>query len=224
VIVYARTPAGDLCARTVLEVGVEQHDVTFDLGAWPQDAPDPAGPLGLASTPVIVLPDDRWTDLATAGALRAGHQPACLRLPADAPRLGIQLLVAINEGADVVLIEGGGGPQLDLARALGGRPLAVLPLNRPQDIGSYLMGCTFDAHVPVPTGDDPFRARVADAIAALHLEMRHHVVEVDPNPAFAEAGMDPSGMPLDAFAAAAAGVLAGRLAAAGRRWRAQAGI
>jgi len=224
VIVYGRTSAGALRVRTVLEVGVETHDVTLELGAWPEDAADPAGPLGLASTPVVVLPDDRWTDLATAGALRAGRQPACLRLPADGPRLGIQLLVAATEGAEVILIEAGGGPQLDLTRALGGRPLAVLPLDRPEEIGRYLAGCAFDVHVPVPTGDDRFRARVAAAIETFHLEMRHHLVEVDPTPAFAEAGSNPSEVSLDALAAAAAGVLAGRLAAGGRRWRAQAGV
>lgn len=222
-IVYERTGTGDLRARTVVEVGVEDHDVSLDLGAWPRDAEDPAGPLGLASTPVIVLPDAAWTDLATAGALRSGRAPACLRLPAAAPRLGIQLLVAVTEGADVVLIEGGAGPQLDLARALGGRPLAVLPLDRPAAIGAYLAGCAFDVHVPVPSVEEPLRARIGAVIAPLGLEARHHLVDVDPDPAFAEAGIERSDAPLDAIAAAAAGVLAGRLAAGNRRWRGQAG-
>jgi hypothetical protein len=224
VIAYERTSGDGLLVRAVVDVGVEDHDVTLDLGPWPADAADPAGPLGLASTPVIVLPTDRWTDLATSGALRAGRRPACLRLPGDAPRLGIQMLVAVTEGADVVLVEGGGGSQLDIARTLGGRPLAALPLDRPDEIAVYLAGCAFDVHVPLPRGDDALRARVRTSIAALQLEARHHLVEVDPNPAFAEAGVDPATASLDALAAAAAGVLAGRLAVGNRRWRTQAGL
>jgi hypothetical protein len=224
VIAYERTPTGTLLIRTTVAVGVEDLDVALDVGTWAAEREDPAGPLGLASTPVIVLPDARWTDLATAGALRAGRRPACLRLPADAPGLGIQLLVAVTEGADVVLIEDGAAPALDLARTLGGRPLAVLPLGDPAEVDRYLSGARFDTHVPVPSVDDPLRARIADAIAPLALEDRHHLVEVDPYPGFAEARIDPSAAPLEAFSAAAAGVLAGRLAASNRRWRRQAGI
>ena len=223
-IAYERTSGDDLVVHTVVDVGIEDHDVTLDLGPWPADAPDPAGPLGLASTPVIVLPTDRWTDLATAGALRAGHRPACLRLPGGAPRLGIQMLVAVTEGADVVLVEAGGGSQLDTARTLGGRPLAALPLDRPDEIGRYLAGCAFDVHVPLPRGDDALRARVLASIGLLQLEARHHLVEVDPIPAFVEAGVDPADASLDALSAAAAGVLAGRLAAGNRRWRTHAGL
>src|SRR5215218_9869992 len=188
------------------------------------DAPDPAGALGLASSPVVVLSDDRWTDLAIAGAVRSGRSPACLRLGADDPRLGIQMLVAVSQGADVVVIETGGGPQLALARALGGRSLAVLPLGRPDDIPCYLSGCPYDVHVPLPTGADALRDGVHAAISTLHLESRHHLVEVDPAPAFAEGGTTFTGAPLDAIAAAAAGVLAGRLAVGNRHWRAEAGV
>jgi hypothetical protein len=224
VIGYERTSEGGLLAHTVVEVGVEDLPVTVDLGAWPTDAQDPAGPLGLASTPVIVLKDARWTDLATAGALRSGDRPACLRLPGTAPHLGLQLLVAVTEGADVVLVEDGAGPALRDVRALGGRPLAVLPLEDPVTIESYLGGCAFDVHVPLPALEDVSRDRVAAAVADLHLETLHHLVEVDPYPAFAEAGLDPAHASLDAMAAAAAGVLAGRLAAGNRRWRAQVGL
>ena len=131
------------------------------IGPWPPDGPDPAGPLGLASTPVIVLPDPVWSDLATAGALRAGRQSACARLPGDAPALGLRMLVAVTEGADIVLVEGGAGPHLRVARALGGRPLAVLPLPDRDAVETMLQGCGLDVHVPVPSLEDPERSLVA---------------------------------------------------------------
>ena len=46
-------------------------------------------------------------------------------------------------------------------------------------------------------------------------------MEVDPGPAFAHAGLDIGRASLEALAAGAAGVLAGRLSAGNRRWRAQ---
>ena len=159
------------------------------VGPWPADAPDPAGPLGLASTPVIVLPDPVWSDLAIAGALRAGRQPACVRLPGDAPALGLQLLVAVTDGAEIVLVEGGAGPHLRVARALGGRPLAVLPLPDGAAVASMFDGCELDVHVPVPSLEDPERSVVAECLRPLGLEATHHLVEVDPAPAFEQAGV-----------------------------------
>ena len=207
--------------QTTVEVGIEVRELTLAIGPWPPDAPEPAGPLGLAATPVIVLPDPVWSDLAVSGALRAGRGPACVRLPGDGPALGLQLLVAVTEGADIVLVEGGVGPHLRLARALGGRPLAVLPLPDPDAVASMFDGCELDVHVPVPSLEDPERSVVADCLRPLELEATHHLVEVDPAPAFEQAGLASDGAPLQALAAAAGGVLAGRLAASNRRWRAQ---
>ena len=210
-----------IVARTTVDVGIERYELSIVIGVWPLDAPDPTGPLGLASTPVIVLPDPVWSDLATAGALRAGHQPACLRLPGDAPALGLQMLVAVTEGADVVLVEGGAGPHLQMARALGGRPLPILPLPDRDAVAAMFEGCELDVHVPVPALEDPQRSEVAGTLRPLSLETTHHLVEVDPAPAFAHAGLDIGRASLEALAAGAAGVLAGRLAAGNRRWRAQ---
>ena len=210
-----------MVVQTTVEVGIERRELTMAIGPWPPDEPDPAGPLGLASTPVIVLPDPVWSDLATAGVLRAGRQPACARLPGDAPALGLQMLVAVTEGADVVLVEGGGGPHLRIARALGGRPLAVLPLPDRDAVETTLQGCGLDVHVPVPSLEEPERSLVAECLRPLTLEARHHLVEVDPAPAFEQAGVDLGRASLHARAAGAAGVLAGRLAASNRRWRAQ---
>lgn len=211
-----------MVVQTTVEVGIERRDLTMAIGPWPSDGPNPAGPLGLASTAVIVLPDPVWSDLATAGALRAGRQSACARLPGDAPALGLQMLVAVTEGgADIVLVEGGAGPHLRVARALGGRPLAVLPLPDRDAVETTLQGCGLDVLVPVPSLEDPDRSLVADCLRPLTLEATHHLVEVDPAPAFEQTGVDLDRASLHARAAGAAGVLAGRLAASNRRWRAQ---
>ena len=210
-----------MVVQTTVEVGIERRKLTMAIGPWPPDGPHPAGPLGLASTPVIILPDPVWSDLATAGALRAGRHPACARLPGTAPALGLQMLLAVTGGADIVLVEGGAGPHLRLARALGGRPLAVLPLPDREAVETMLHGCGLDIHVPVPSLEDPERSVVADCLRPLTLEATHHLVEVDPAPAFEQANVDLDRASLHARAAGAAGVLAGRLAASNRRWRAQ---
>jgi hypothetical protein len=207
--------------QTTVEVGIERRELTMAIGPWPPEAPDPAGPLGLASTPVIVLPDPVWSDLATAGALRAGRRPACVRFQGDTPALGLRVLVAVTEGADVVLVEGGAGPHLRVVRTLGGRPLAVLPLPDRDAVEMTLQGCGLDVHLPVPSLEEPERSLVADCLRPLTLEETHHIVEVDPAPAFEQAGLDLDRASLHARSAAAAGVLAGRLAASNRRWRAE---
>jgi hypothetical protein len=86
-------------------------------------------------------------------------------------------------------------------------------------------------NVAVPALEGAPRARLWDALRADRVEERHHLVEVDGRPAGdaleVEDGRPPDaaarlGPPLDgvaALAAGAAGVLAGRLAAAGRAWR-----
>jgi hypothetical protein len=218
--VGALAPGTDVVlATTTIDVGVQvRHEVVL-LGPWPREAPDPAGPRGLALTPVVVLPGDRDTELARAGALRAGGVPTILILPGDAPSLGLQLLVAVHEGVDVVLVEGGGVPVALTARLLGGRPLAVPPLDDPEALSSFLAGCDVDVHVAVPSLDPPARGEVRDLLAPLALLERHQILEVDPIPAFAQLGAPAEHATLGQLAAGAAGVLAGRLAAANRRWR-----
>lgn len=216
--------AGDtvLIAVTDVDVGVERFAFTMALGAWPSDAPDPTGPLGLAATPVIVLPDPAWTELAVAGAVRAGRmEAACVRLPGDVEALGLRLLLAVTDGAEVVLVEGGGAAVLRVARALGGRPLPVLPLPDGDAVTALLGACELDVDVPVPSLEEPGRSLVSSLLRSTALVTPHRTVEVDPGPAFAEAGVDIDRASLEGLAAAAAGVLAGRLAAGNRRWRAE---
>lgn len=223
-IAYERVADGRLVARTTVDVGAETHDVSIDLGPWPETASDPTGPLGLAATPVVVLDDDRWIDLAASGVRRAGRGAPCARVAAEAERLGLRLLLLVAEGADAVLVARGDTATLDVARALGGRPIAAIPLNRSDALGAWLEDCAFDVHIPIPSLDEPARGELRDLLAPLALETAHHVVEVDPQPALAEAGLDPGEVSVGALAVAAAGVLAGRLAAANRRWRTEAGI
>ncbi|MGZ4150707.1 MAG: hypothetical protein ACXVQJ_11745 [Actinomycetota bacterium] len=207
-------------ATTRIEVGVEVRDEVVLLGRWPLEAPDPGGPRGLALVPVVVLPDGRDTEVARAGALRAGGVPTILILPGDAPALGLQFLVAVHEGVDVLLVEGGGGPAALTARLLGGRPLVVPPLDDPSALSSFLQDVDVDVHVPVPSLDPPARDEVRDVLGPLGLVERHQVLEVDAAPAFAQLGAPAEHATLGQRAAGAAGVLAGRLAAANRRWRA----
>jgi hypothetical protein len=209
-----------VAASNTIQVGVVDIEALALLGPRPLGSPDPAGPLGLAATPVVVLSDPRWSGLTVAGITRAGRSPVTAVVDSSMPALGLRMLEAVTDGAEVVVIEGGAGPQLSAARLLGGRPLAALP--EPADVVDYFTGCRYDVHVPVPGVVEPLRSRIAGALRPLELEDRHHLVEVDPTPAFDEAGVTVDGAPVDALTAAAAGVLAGRLAVGNRRWRAYA--
>ena len=93
--------------------------------------------------------------------------------------------------------------------------------NQDRELASRLQAPDGVTLVPVPSLEDPERSLVAECLRPLELEATHHLLEVDPAPAFEQAGVALDGAPLDALAAAAAGVLAGRLAANNRRWRAQ---
>jgi len=132
------------------------------------------------------------------------------------------------------------GNALNAARTLGGRPVAALRVSfadareRHRGVSHHTLTilrdvCPADATVAVPALEGPQRDRVWDALRGERLEERHQLVEVDGRPALAElerAGIavESMGRTLDddpAFflAAGAAGVLAARMAAQGRRWR-----
>lgn len=211
-----------LVVTNEIHVGLQTREAEILLGPWPSDVPDPAGPLGLAATPVVVLGGDAAADLelVRAGVLRAGAAPAVLHLRAGVPALGLVLLVGITEGADVGIVTEGDGPTLQLVRALGGRPLPALPLSSPGSIGAFLAGCEVDLDVPVPSLEGDARAALREVLRPFALEERHHLVEVDPRPAFDHLRRRVPG-DLTSLTLAAAGVLAGRLAARNRRWRAE---
>ena len=215
-IAYDRTALGDLEAITEVAVGAVRRQVRVSLGPWSGDDFDPGG---LRGAPVVIVPDPAWTELARRGALRAGAQPTVLILPGDAPRIGIQLLVAYAEGVDVTIVEGGTGAVMTLARILGGRPIPALPLPDPHAVERLFEGCEVDVDVPVPSLEGGEREGMRRTIGPLALHDVHHLVEVDPRPAFDDLGLEIAGAAPAALTAAAAGVLAGRVSVRSRRWR-----
>jgi Protein of unknown function (DUF3866) len=136
----------------------------------------------------------------------------------------------------------GSGHALMAAATLGGRPIPALRVSfadrreRHRGVSHHSLTiladvCKVDVNVPVPVLEDGTeRADVWDALRARKLEDVHHLVEVDGRPAVDELhdrGIDVRTMgrgidddPAFFLAAGAAGVLAGRMAAEGRRWRA----
>jgi hypothetical protein len=232
--VWVRTPRGRIRARVLLPIepvapgdevliavasvpiGVTAHELTVVLGAWPP-ASDPSDPAGLASTPVILLPDDRAAPIAIAGVERAGRDPAVVRLDGSAPELGLALLRAHAVGAEVVVVSPADGRHLDLVRALGGRAVLALPVPDRDVVRSWLGAAELDADIPIPVAA---RDTIRRAIGPLHLEEVHQLVEVDPSPALDAAGRSAEHASTAELAAGSAGVLAGRIAVGNRRWRA----
>jgi hypothetical protein len=204
-----------VAASAVLAVGVVDHELTALLGPWPTDHPDPGGPLGLASTPVIVLMATSTIDVALAGVTRAGRSPAVARFEASTPHLGLAILAAASE-AEVIVVTGADGRLVDLVRILGGRAVVALPTSDPVGVRAWARGAELGADIPVPTTDE----HAAGVIASLGLEATHQLVQVDPGPALEEAGVQGADASPAVLAAAAAGVLAGRIGAGNRRWRA----
>jgi hypothetical protein len=211
--------AAVLVARTRISVGITTVDQIVLLGRWEADRL--LDPRGLNGSPVVVLPDRSTVAVTLAGLRRAGRRPAVGVEQADEPAIGPRMLRAMEDGAEALVIAGGGREELWVARALGGRPLAALPLDDPGAMRSLFAGLDVDVQVPVPTGDDVHRAAVRSLLGPLELETMHHLVEVDPRPALEELG-DLASDSLAALAAAAAGVLAGRIVVGDRRWRAEA--
>jgi hypothetical protein len=133
------------------------------------------------------------------------------------------------------------GHALMAAATLGGRPIPAVRVSfadqrgRHRGVSHHSLTiladvCKVDVHVPVPVLDDDVRRAVVwDALRSRKLEEKHHLVEVDGQPALEELrardldvrtmgrGIDDD--PAFFLAAGAAGVLAGRLAAENRRWR-----
>lgn len=203
------------------------------IGGMPADPEGPTVPSDhLRMLPVLALADPSLVEVVRAGASRAGGGPPVIIVPeADGPTLvaareaGGEVVVAVCEGDAAVR-------SLNTARRLGGRAVPVLGLAG-DEAGPRVLRSTLallvddglhDTNVPVPVLDDDLRRSLWDQLRAAHLEERHHLVEVDGAPALAELaalGLAPPGDRWAALAAGAAGVLAGRMAAANRGWRRQ---
>ena len=209
---YERHASGDLTAVCEVAVGVERRTFRVPLGTWPDEEP-PAG--GLREAPIVVLPDhDRLTMVRLAVTRAGGVEPSLV--PPD----GGALLRTAQQGAEVMIVTSGSARTMNAIRALGGRPLPALPWSNPAAITELFEGCLVDVDVAVPRLAGTERATLRATVAALHLDALHHMVEVDPRPGF-DSDTQTNGPDLDVLGAAAAGVLAGRLAAGSRRWRAR---
>jgi hypothetical protein len=209
-------PDGSVDVAAEIAVGIETRHVTVPLGRY-EEAVDPGG---LRNAPVVVLRDTEGVEIARAGAHGAGQASVTVVNLATGSLVGPELLRAASS-AEVVLVVALGelaAHILVVVRALGGRPLPVVPLDDDAEGRAMLRDCDIDLDVAVPSVDGPARELVRRAAERLGLFLDHHVVEVDPRPAFSET--DGTGhASLRQLTAGATGVLAGRIAAENRRWR-----
>lgn len=134
----------------------------------------------------------------------------------------------------------GSATALDAVRVLDGQAIAAVrmsgldtrPRHRPVSHHSITILRDLVAHdcnVAVPALEPPLRTEVWDALRSARLEDRHQLVEADGRPALdllreRDVEVSSMGRPIEddrlfALSAAAAGVLGGRAAAAGARWR-----
>jgi hypothetical protein len=134
----------------------------------------------------------------------------------------------------------GSGHAMMAARTLKGRAVTALrvsfadPRERHRGVSHHSITilrdvCAVDVNVAVPVLEEPERTAVWDALRAAKLEERHQLVEADGRPALAELerrgvtvrsmGRTVEDDPAFFLAAGAAGVMAGRMAAASRRYR-----
>jgi hypothetical protein len=162
----------------------------------------------------VVLPHhDRLAVVRLAVTRAGGVEPSLVA------RDGGAVLRAAQHGAEIMIVTSGSGRTMNAVRALGGRPLPALPWSSRAAVTELFEGCLVDVDVAVPQLAETDRAAMRATIAALHLDALHHVVEVDPYPGSHRDAQTSDGPDLDLLGAAAAGVLAGRLAAGSRRWR-----
>lgn len=195
----------------------------------------------LLQAPVVLALDPEAVALVRAGAARAGADPTVI-VAAD-PDLAT-LLAAVHgvEAEYVVAVCSSPEDAATVARVATlrrGRPLPVLGIaDGAVDAASraLLTDPSLEGlNVAVPALEGADRARLWDSLRADQIEERHHLVEVDGRPALdalralgaapthPDAGLATALDGCAALAAGAAGVLAGRMAASGRPWRATGG-
>jgi hypothetical protein len=210
VIRYERD--GDLLVA-VADVAVGVHDVgvRVALGPWAGPLPDAGGVRGL---PVVLLSDDIAAALAAAGATRSGRsEPFVTTESAETPA------ALLRTAAEAAIVSGSTPWTATWVRGLGGRPVTALPLDDADAAVAFIDALEVDVDVPIPDGSHVARAEARAALAGGRSAIVHHLVDVDPRPAFEELGLEIEGASLSSLTAAAAGVLAGRVAAGNRRWR-----
>jgi hypothetical protein len=216
VIRTERSDDGSLVAVSEVTAGVETRTVRVALGRHGRHI----DPGGLRNTPVVVVATPSSVTLVRAGAVHAGRASVQVVDQEPTDPLGARLLGGAADAEVIVVVTPASPPvqALIVARALGGRPLPAIPLSEPTRARDMLDGCWVDLDVAVPALEHPRRAEVRRTLDELGLIAGpHHVVEVDPRAALH--GRSTVTMSLSELAAAATGVLAGRIAAGNRRWR-----
>jgi len=191
----------------------------------------------LLQIPIVLALDPEAVPLVRAGAARAGGRPTVIVAPD--PDLATLLAAVHGVGAEyIVAICSSPLAAVEVARGAvprRGRPLPVLGISggvANPDVMALLGDATLeDLNVAVPVLEETERQRLWDGLRAARVEERHHLVEVDGRPALeelaalgaapahADAGLASRLEGIAALAAGAAGVLAGRMVAGGRRWR-----
>jgi hypothetical protein len=191
----------------------------------------------LLQAPIVLALDPEAVPLIRAGAARAGGDPTIIvavdpdlrTLLAAVHGVGAEFIVAVCSSVEAA------ARAARHATARRGRALPVLGISDgivDIDTRTLLRDATLDAlNVAVPALAGADRARLWDSLRAERIEERHHLVEVDGRPALdaldalaaapphPDAGLATELHGVAALAAGAAGVLAGRLVAGGRRWR-----
>jgi hypothetical protein len=191
----------------------------------------------LLQAPIVLALDPETVPLIRAGAARAGGDPTFIvavdpdlrTLLAAVHGVGAEFIVAVCSSVEAA------ARAVRHVTARRGRALPVLGISDgivDIDTRTLLRDATLDAlNVAVPALAEADRTRLWDSLRAERIEERHHLVEVDGRPALdaldalaaapphPDAGLATGLHGVAALAAGAAGVLAGRLVAGGRRWR-----
>jgi sulfur carrier protein ThiS len=183
--------------------------------------------------PVVLVPDATLLAVVIAGAVRAGRAPTMTIV-----REAAELASVIELGTDGELVivsladlshmtEAAIGLAKGLV-GLGARPIPVLVAGLDAGVEprclAWLHQLPSGLNVAVPSmNDDRERRRLWDSLRAQGLDERHHLVEVDGQPALDEMAAHHvlvEGDVVRLLAAGAAGVLSGRMVSGDRRWAA----
>ena len=209
-----REDDGSIVAVCEVTVGIDTRVVRLPLGRYGRQV----DPGGLSNIPVVVVSTSGAVAFARAGAENAGR--ASVDVVHETPEpLGARLLDGAREAEVVIAATPRSAvvEALTAARALGGRPLPAVPLGERDAARDMLDGCWVDLDIAVPSLEGDRRAELRRNLEDLGLFTAHHVVEVDPRPGIGDRSV--ATVSLSDLAAAATGVLAGRIAVGNRRWR-----
>lgn len=212
-----RSADGTVEAVSDVRVGTERRTVRVPLGVFD----GPIGRTGLRNVPIVVVVSRAPAELVRAGAERAGKVHVVEAAPSAHRPLGARLIELVADSAEAVFTIARSDEvarALTTARALGGRPLPVLPFDDPVAARTMLEGCDVELDIALPSIGDAAWSEIRRVADELGIFDAHHPIEVDPRPALRDEGAI-ADRTLHDLAAAATGVLAGRIAAGNRRWR-----